>query len=785
MSLLGKLAVGVFADINQLKSGFGEMKKEARGLDRELKKHGLSLQQISKYGIMAGTAIVSAMGAMVLSATRAAVAVDNLAKTTGASRETIQMLGYAAQQEHASMEQLGTGLSRLARNMYEASNGTGEALDVFKDLRVAVVDSSGCLRSTESVFLELTEKIKNTDSATARTAYSMKLLGRSGVDLVPFMRLGREEIGRLMQEAKNLGAVLDEETVIQMKKLDDEIVAIRTGITGFGRQIAGDITPYFLSFTMGLKESVQWLHKFPAPIRQLITTGTLFAGTIALVGGGIALLIIKIAALRVSLAALGTSFLPFLIGGAIIAGLGAIVGHFSRMREEARLAALDISKINDVVTAQQDLDYWKKQLDERTKAAKKQREFIANNLKMGFVSKEEADRALKVVAKTYGVDEATAKVKELTTLVDKLTKAFNPPTVDAEGDANKWSLSEVMEKTKAALTALDTEMAVFGDVQDIDGKKAVIFRDAILELNAHGIDPTATSLGNLITQYWGYAEVSDNAKDATERQTKAEELLTQAQQKLADMIGNTTPDWELFAQDLERAAGADGVLAATTDRLRELAASIREAGKASEDTDPKTFADAWRAGLDDAAKDSKTFLEHIRDVAIGAFQIMETTASDMFFDSVTGQLKGLGDYAQAIFQSIARSWATMMANMMMQKMFSGMFGSPMGATSVGGQFPPGMAGSGSVTAGNLYRINERNQEYFRPSVDGTVIPIAPAGAGQQAPEITINMVNQSGPPLKGSSGGLKFDGRRWVANMVISAAADNVGGLGDTLRGGR
>ena len=40
-----------------------------------------------------------------------------------------------------------------------------------------------------------------------------------------------------------------------------------------------------------------------------------------------------------------------------------------------------------------------------------------------------------------------------------------------------------------------------------------------------------------------------------------------------------------------------------------------------------------------------------------------------------------------------------------------------------------MAAGGPVTAGEWYRVNETNQEYFRPNMAGSVLPIGPGGSG--------------------------------------------------------
>lgn len=59
------------------------------------------------------------------------------------------------------------------------------------------------------------------------------------------------------------------------------------------------------------------------------------------------------------------------------------------------------------------------------------------------------------------------------------------------------------------------------------------------------------------------------------------------------------------------------------------------------------------------------------------------------------------------------------------KVLGGIFG------SIAGMFGGARALGGGVTAGQVYRINENGQEYFRPSVEGSVIPhgSSPSGGG--------------------------------------------------------
>ncbi len=51
----------------------------------------------------------------------------------------------------------------------------------------------------------------------------------------------------------------------------------------------------------------------------------------------------------------------------------------------------------------------------------------------------------------------------------------------------------------------------------------------------------------------------------------------------------------------------------------------------------------------------------------------------------------------------------------------------------------GRASGGPVGAGQLYRVNENGMEYFRPSVDGTVIPMGGGGASAPSGDIVIKI----------------------------------------------
>lgn len=991
-NLLGKLAVAVVGDINQLKGAFKDVKKETKDLDKEVKKSGLGLKQIAGYATVAGAAVVSSLGAMAIAVSNSADNIDYLAKRTGITREALQALDYAAQQENTSIEALSTGLARLSRNMYDAERGVGTAKIALEDLGIALKDSDGNLRSVEDVLFDIADRMQGMSNETEMSALAMQVLGRSGADLVPFLRNGGDGIRQLMQEARDLGYVIKEESVKEMEAFADELLTVKTGLQGIGRQIASDVVPYFKAFIEAIISVQKWIHQLPEPIRKTFTVSTLLAGAIALIGGGLTSLIVKIAATKTALATLNASFTPFLVGGAIVAGIGLLINKFSELKENARLAAMEIDKtfsLADLNAEKQRLEKAIKDAEERrANLAKEQEEWEKSDKKprpkagYGFVGvtmpaqtgdqtevisnldtnlqglktrlEEVTDRIEKLQKGAAGLEEEfvlTDYVEELSknlANIDKVAKALgdtsnvaadkasllksaikkmveegtNPTQVKLFGksiidlyrefdnlanktDASVYDVNAALTTLEKSLAGVDNKAFVLGDEFDTNTEKANLYLNTILDLMANGIDPTTTSLGDLLEKYRQLRKASDDAAAAAKLEADSKSLLTQAaketenwrnreksslellaeqleeqakldeknrvnllamaeamrelakeqnavnealeqaarskdlmsqataeleawnnreknslellagqliaqaaldeenkdkllelaeaikklaqeqqqftnqekavnlladaQRRLADMTGTALPEWETFAQELEKAAAADGVLPEVAKQLQELAASIRAVGQASVETKPTTFTEAWNTGLKSVFSDAKTYLGHVQELAATTAKAMGDTFSSIFYDGVHGKLESLADYAQAVFDSISRAWANMMGQMLAQAAFDYMF--PGAGIGFGG----GRANGGPVLGGTAYLVGERGPEIFVPRSNGTIVPNA---------SVEVNLINQSGQPLNAKQGDVKFDGKRYVVGVLIEAVSDNTGGIRDILKGG-
>jgi hypothetical protein len=745
---IGRLAVAVLGNIDDFKKNFGEAKKGVKDFSKEVQKSDVDLKKVGRNMTLAGTAIVGSLTAVTLATAKSAEEIDNLSKQTGVGREELQELAYAAKQEGASLEMLGTNLARLSRNMYDAANGTGEAKDAFAALNINIRDSNGNLRNSDAVLIDIANQFKSMSNDTERSALAMKLFGRAGADMIPFLRQGGDEIERLRKEARDLGYVLDEETIIQMEQLGDELEAVKTGFAGIGRQMAADAAPALLSVATGAKEVFTWIHLIPDDVRQFITQGALMIGTAAILAGGLATLAARIGALRVALLALNTSFAPFLIGSAIIVGLTAIVGVFAKLKEEARLAKLEINEIKNASDANAAVKFW----ENRVKELQRQKEAILQDM-AGIELGRQRTAKNGIVLPTALNDQKMASDRALLDLITKqLTDSQNKlnAAVKKEKEVSKTPAQIQTEyKTKIDYDSQWNQKYLEATNQRLEALR--LERDEELK-KAKEVGASIQTLQKIKDIYAiREKEIADEMIDQTafQNQAGAVNALSDAQERLNEMLGVSGPEWEEYARTLEEMAAKDGVLDSTAEQLQRIAGAIREAGQGMAGEALKTeikdnVAQAIKIGFEEGSASSAvdSFANYIKN---------------KFYTSIAEAL------AEAFINSTVGNWLT--------KTMGNIFGPGFGGARMAG---------GSVTEGVIYKVNENPYapEYFQSNEGGKIIPLSQMNS--QSAQVQVNFINQSGVPLTAKQQ-TKVDGPRTVIDMFIQGYNQNIGGIQNIL----
>ena len=250
---------------------FGMMGRASEALVRKL-----------KFLAAAGFAALGyAMTRLVKDSIRYGIQMDKLRKETGLSTEKLAGLRYAMEQEHGSTEALEKGLMNLTVRIGYAGDGLASYIRYFDALGISYKKTDGTLRNTYDVFMDVVGVMSQGEMTTEKMAAAMQLFGtRAAKDLIPFLKLGGKEIERLSNEGLGLLGITQEDTDA-MKRFDNELFKVKTGLRGVGIHIAKELLPYLERLASWMADNLpkmkDYFHVFADAARLAARAITRFA----------------------------------------------------------------------------------------------------------------------------------------------------------------------------------------------------------------------------------------------------------------------------------------------------------------------------------------------------------------------------------------------------------------------------------------------------------------------------------------------------------------------------
>lgn len=179
-----------------------------------------------------GAATVAAAKALTDMTVGAAAYADEIltaSTVTGMSTESLQAYKYAAELVDVPLETLTKSMAKNVKSMSTAQSGTGAMAEAYAKLGVAVTDSSGQLRDSETVYWEAIDALGGVTNETERDAIAMQIFGKSAQELNPLIAQGSAGIAALTEEAKRMGAVMSDEQLADLGAFDDSIQRLKAG----------------------------------------------------------------------------------------------------------------------------------------------------------------------------------------------------------------------------------------------------------------------------------------------------------------------------------------------------------------------------------------------------------------------------------------------------------------------------------------------------------------------------------------------------------------------------
>jgi len=229
----------------------------------------------------AGAAITGTVAGLGYAAIRAGGDLKEAAMQLGLSTEAYTRLKFAAEQSGASIQAVGAGMSRLARNALEASKGTGEAAQAFRALGINVTDGNGQLKTQEVLLAELADALAGVDNPMLRLALAQQIMGRGAKQMMPLLLEGGEGMRKLAKRAEELGLVISDDVASQLDDAGDSLEAAKQSMQATGMMIGAAFAP-------ALAQAALMAAKLLGPIRVLAQENqglTKLLGTLAMFGG--------------------------------------------------------------------------------------------------------------------------------------------------------------------------------------------------------------------------------------------------------------------------------------------------------------------------------------------------------------------------------------------------------------------------------------------------------------------------------------------------------------------
>ena len=170
---------------------------------------------------------------------------------TGIAVESLSALKLAAEGSGRSFQDIEGGLIRFQQSMAMAAEGTGRQAEAFADLGIKVQKTDGSMRSSNEVFGEAIEKLKNMGEGTERNIKVMELFGRNaGAALTQSGAIDAfdQYLDRVNRYGVDVGPKAREEAAAWQRAVADMSMVtsralqdIVTGLTG-GRSLATALT---------------------------------------------------------------------------------------------------------------------------------------------------------------------------------------------------------------------------------------------------------------------------------------------------------------------------------------------------------------------------------------------------------------------------------------------------------------------------------------------------------------------------------------------------------------
>jgi lambda family phage tail tape measure protein len=730
--------------------------------ETDTKRAAKNLQDLNKQAQIAGAAIgtafvagTAAIAFFVKQSIDTMDAMSKLAQQTGTTVESISALSYAASLSDVSQDQLGDAISRLTKNMSDAARGTGEARAGFAALGLSVTDANGNLKSSDTVLSEIADKFAGYRDGAEKTALAVNIFGRAGAQLIPLLNSGADGIAELEAEAKRLGITLDTQTAQAAEAFNDSLTKLNATWEGFRNRVAAAALPALNGFTQALIEATTESDGLGESTGKIVNESGLKSWVDA-VAVGLA---------RVADVAVATA-----------KTVDAVGGSFRSVAADVQAFLALVGKDNSGLAAMVD-----------PAAAKKNADEYAAVLAYRNKTVEDANKAY--------VDLWTGQGNRFEQAV---LNGINAPATDAGTLPAVKTSAPAIAPTSKGKQQIDEGQKLIDQLQkqvDLTGelterqKLQIQIQQGYVKFQTQDQQDSALALADTL--------------DLIRQQGQEYEAAQKRAADLAKLLDDLYPDKSVSADYLKD-------LTQLTEALQAGAISASDYYDAVDRLDQK-FADSS---------------DSMSEFAVQAAHNIEDSLGDGLFDLLSGNFDDIGkSWANMILRMIANAEAAQLGKALFGEEFDksgnigGLIGKGIAAifggggsgptadqlaastqgvnaalplafadggyTGPGGKFEPAgvvHAGEYVINATATRKLGLGFLNRLNGYADGGYVGNPPAATG--GPNVQVNVVNQSSSNVEATQSDARFDGERYIINVLLKDKQKN-GPVSRAFSGGR
>lgn len=271
-----------------------ELQRVMRRSSARLKAFAAGMVKIGAGVAAAGAAILAPLTAATVSLVRVGTALDDMSKRTRLSVETLSELGYAAERSGSSLESLEAAMYRMNRRIANASTESGPAVRALKDLGIEAEAFSKL--GMDAQLKILADRLNGLNNPALAAQYAFEILGDNAKDLIQLLRRGSAGIEQLQARARELGIVIDSDTVSAASALGDALgdlrLQARAVAIAVGAAVAPAVTKLARTLSPLVGRVIELVRNNKAMVTGAATAGVVLVGlgtAFVLLGTGIGL----------------------------------------------------------------------------------------------------------------------------------------------------------------------------------------------------------------------------------------------------------------------------------------------------------------------------------------------------------------------------------------------------------------------------------------------------------------------------------------------------------------